>query len=62
MTIRLGCTLVAWVCVLEWKGHPMEDQFRDPEVEHVAVMENLGMVGLHVFAWGRWQRVSAAKT
>lgn len=40
----------------------MEDQFRDPEVEHVAVMENLGMVGLHVFAWGRWQRVSAAKT
>lgn len=54
--------LVAWVCVMESEGGPMEEQSRDPEAEHAAAMENLGMVRLHVFAWGRLQRVSEAKT
>lgn len=40
----------------------MEDQFRDHWAERAGAMENLGMVRLHVFAWGRLQRVSEVKT
>jgi hypothetical protein len=54
--------LVAWVCVMGSEGVPMEEQSRDPGAERAAAMENLGMVRLHVFAWGRLQRVSEVKT
>jgi hypothetical protein len=54
--------LVAWVCVMGSEGVPTEEQSRDPGAERAAAMENLGMVRLYVFAWGRLQRVSEVKT
>ena len=62
VTVRPECMLVAWVSVMESEGLPREDQSQDPEVEHAAAMEILDKARFHVFALGRLQRVSEAKT
>ena len=60
--VRLGCRLFAWVGVKGSEGPLMGDRSRDLEVEHAAAMEIPGMARLHVFAWGRLQKVSGVKT